>query len=235
MKRKAQRIEWGFNFSLYSKCIFGYLCSGSFGCLKNPPAERLILNKMIPLKRIPLLLAIFLSFSATGFAQKFCTVSPPSPFKHSALIVTSYDPSAHRMKTTMEHPNVLGGGLHLAASFYYADPRLRSSPVIDIFFISATKKPLYRDAHDLNLSAEGSAWTPSGTIAYLTEDGPRGMKIEKTRLTLTYASLLELLKARRVHARLGSTEFELTSNHLESLREIASLMAPPPPPRVAKR
>jgi hypothetical protein len=190
---------------------------------------------MIPLKRILLLLAIILTFTITGFAQKFCTVAPPSPFKHNALIVTSYDQRARRMKTTLEHPNALGNGLHLAASFYYQDPRMRSLPMIDIFFISAAKKPLYRQAHDLSFTADGSVWPFSGVAQYFTEDGPKGMILEKTKITLTYASLLNLIKARRVRARLGAAEFELSHNHLESLREIAMLMAPPPPRNLARR
>jgi hypothetical protein len=190
---------------------------------------------MIPLKRIPLLLAIFLTLPITGLAQKFCTVAPPSPFKHNALIVTSYDQRARRMKTTLEHPNALGNGLHLYASFYYQDSRLRSPQLIDIFFVSAAKKPVYRDSHALSLTADGNVWPVSAAAQYYTEDGPKGMIIEKTKLTLTYADLLSLIKSRRVRARLGATEFELTNNHLESLREIAMLMAPPPPSRVAKR
>jgi hypothetical protein len=190
---------------------------------------------MIPLKRVPLLVAILLTFASTGLAQKFCTVAPPSPFKHSALIVTSYDQRAHRMKTTLEHPNVLGGGLHLYASFFYQDLRLRSAPMIDIFFIAASKKPLFREAHDVSFTADGNLWQLSGTPTYYTEDGPKGTTLEKTKITLSYTELLSLLKSRRVRARLGSTEFELTNNHLESLREIAMLMAPPPLPRVAKR
>ena len=190
---------------------------------------------MIPLKRISLLAALFLSFTATGYAQKFCTVAPPSPFKHNALIVTSYDQRARRMKTTLEHPNALNNGLHLYASFYYQDPRLRALPTVDIFFIAASKKPLYRQAHDLSITADGSLWPLRGVAQYFTEDGAKGTTVEKTRITLSYADLVNLLKSRRVRARLGATEFELTNNHLESLREIAMLMAPPPPSRMAKR
>lgn len=192
-------------------------------------------NNMIPLKRIPLLLAIFLTFPITGLAQKFCTVAPPSPFKHNALIVTSYDKPTRRMKTTLEHPNVLGSGLHLYASFFYQDARLRSTPMVDIFFVSAAKQLKYRDSHDLSLTADGNAWPFSGVAQYSTEHGERGATIEKTKITLTYASLQNLIKSRRVRARLGATEFELSNNHLESLRELAMLMAPPPPQRVAKR
>ena len=190
---------------------------------------------MIPLKRTPLLVAVLLAFPVAGLAQKFCTVAPPSPFKHSALIVTSYDQRARRMKTTLEHPNALGNGLRLAASFFYQDPRLRSAPVIDIFFISAAKKPAYRDSHNLSLVADGNPWPFSGVAQYYAEDGPKGLTVEKTRITLTYASLLNLIKSKRVTARLGAAEFQLSNNHLESLREIAMLMAPPQPPGVAKR
>jgi hypothetical protein len=188
---------------------------------------------MIPLKRIPLLLVLFLTFTATGLAQKFCTVAPPSPFKHSALIVTSFDPQAGRMKTTLEHPRPLGDGIHLYASFFYQDRRLRSTPMIDIFFISASKQPKYKAAHNLSILADGNAWPLAGVTQYYTESAAHGLTVEKIRMTLTYASLVNLIKAKRVTAHLGATEFELTNNHLESLREIAMLMAPPT--NVAKR
>ena len=194
----------------------------------NPRAE-LINDKMIPLKRIPLLLGLFLFFTSTGYAQKFCTVAPPSPYKHNALIVTSYDQRARRMKTTLEHPNDLGDGLHMAASFFYTDPRTRSTPMIDLIFVAASKHPRFREAHDLSLRPEGnSAWTFSGPAQYSTDDGPKGTKLERNKITLSYTDLLNLTKARRVRVRLGATEFELSNNHLEALREVASLMAPPP-------
>ena len=200
----------------------------------NPRAERKT-DKMIPLKRIPLLFGLFLFFTTTGYAQKFCTVAPPSPYKHNALIVTSYDQRARRMKTTLEHPNDLGGGLRLAASFYYTDPRLRTPPTIDIIIVAASKQPRFRDSHDLSLTPEGnSGWSFRGTGQYSTDDGPKGMKLERTRVTLSYTDLLSLTRARRVRVRLGMTEVELSNNHLESLREVASLMAPPPV-RVVRR
>lgn len=182
---------------------------------------------MIPFKRIPLLFAILLTFSATGLAQKFCTAPPPSPFHHSALIVTSFDSSTGRMKTTLEHPHPLGDGIYMRASFFYQDSRLRTPPTIDIFFVAASKKPRYGDTRDLTLLADGHALPQIGAEQYFTEHGERKMTVEKMRLTLSYASLAMLIKARRVTVRLGSTEVELSNNHLESLREIASLMSPP--------
>lgn len=182
---------------------------------------------MIPLKRIPLLLAILVTFSATGFAQKYCTAPPPSPFKHNALIVTSFDQRAGRMKTTLEHPRSLGDGVYLAASFFYQDRRLRSIPTIDVFFLAPSKKPKYREFHDLSLFTDNVPLPTAGEPQYSTASADKGLTVEKIKITLTYSGLVGLIRARRVTARLGATEFELSNNHLESLREIASLMSPP--------
>jgi hypothetical protein len=130
------------------------------------------------------------------------------------------------MKTTLEHPHQLGDGLYMRAAFFYQDSRLRTPPTIDIYFVTASKKPRYSDTHDLSILADGRALPQVGAEQYFTEHGERKMTVEKMRLTLSYASLVALTKARRVTVRLGSTEIELSNNHLESLREIASLMAP---------
>src|SRR3954466_7622824 len=153
---------------------------------------------MIPLKRIPLLLALIVTFTATGFAQKFCTVSPPSPFHHSALIVTSFDQQTGRMKTTLEHPQTIGGDVYLYASFFYQDRRLRTPPTIDIYFISASKHPKYRDSHNVNIAADGGALAHGMRTNYFTESGAKGLTIEKTVITLTYEELLNLIKSNRV-------------------------------------
>ena len=182
---------------------------------------------MIPLKRITLLLSILVTFTATGFAQKFCTAPPPSPYKHSALIVTTFDPPTGRLKTTLEHPRSLGGGVYLYASFFYQDRRLRSIPTIDISFVAPSKKPKYRDSHDLSIFADNVPSPAVGATQYSTASAEHGLTVEKIKITLTYTELVALIRARRVTARLGGNEFELTENHLESLREIASLMAPP--------
>ena len=181
---------------------------------------------MTPIRRFPLLCALLLTFSATGLAQKFCTVAPPSPYHHNALIVTSFDPVSGRVKTTLEHPHSLGDGLYMRAAFFYQDRRLRTPPTIDIYFVTASKKPRYSDVHDLSILADGRALLPVGAGEYFTEHGERKTTVEKMKLTLSYASLVALTRAQRVTVRLGSTEVQLSNNHLESLREIASMMVP---------
>ena len=48
------------------------------------------------------------------------------------------------------------------------------------------------------------------------------------RLTLSYADLAALTQARNASVQLGGARLQLTNNHLESLREMQSLLAPSP-------
>ena len=191
-----------------------------------------MMNKMmIPLRRITLLAAFILVCTTTGFAQKsYCEVPPPSPFKHNALIVTRYDKPTKRMKTVLEHPLSLGrgvDGLYLSASFFFSDPRLRTKPLLEIHFISLSKEPKYRNSHDMMIIADGMRVPVVGSTAqYHSGKVENGLVQEVIRMSVTYDTLFNLIGAKRVTAQLSSTQFELTNNHLESLREIASLMVP---------
>jgi hypothetical protein len=184
-----------------------------------------------PLSRIIVLAFFMLACALSGFAQKrYCQVPPPSPFKHNALISTRYDKPTKRMKTVLEHPLSLGHSssdeLYLSASFFYSDPRLRTRPMLDIALISVSKERKYRDSHDVVLLADGMRLALVGPVQYQSGKGDKGLAQEVTHVTITYDTLFKLIGAKRVTALLGGTQFELTSNHLESLREIASLMAP---------
>jgi hypothetical protein len=187
---------------------------------------------MIPRSRITLLSIVFiLACAITGFGQKrFCEVPPPSPFKHNALIVTRYDKPAKRMKMVLEHPLSLGHGggeaTYLSASFFFSDPGLRARPVLDIQFISVSKEATRRNAHDLDLRADAARLPLVGPPQYQSTNVEKGLVQEVVTATITYDTLFNLIGSKRVTAQLGSTQFELTNNHLESLREVASLMVP---------
>jgi hypothetical protein len=187
---------------------------------------------MIPRSRITLLAFAFLLASAiSGFAQKrYCEVPPPSPFKHNALIVTRYDQSAKRMKTVLEHPLSLGHAegeaLYLSASFFFSDPRLRVRPMLEISLISVSKEPRHRNSHDVSLLADAARLPLVGPTRYQSSKVEKGLVQEVVTTTITYDTLFDLIRAKRVTAQLDSAQFELTNNHLESLREVASLMVP---------
>lgn len=186
---------------------------------------------MIPRPRITLLsFAFIIACAVSGFAQKrYCEIPPPSPFKHSALIVTRYDQAAKRMKTVLEHPVSLshgGDALYLSASFFFADPKLRARPMLELNIISVSKEPKYRNSHAVTILADGVSAPLVGQAQYQSGKGQNGHVQEVVRATITYDTLFRLIQAGRVTAQLSSTQMELSNNHLEALREVASLMVP---------
>ena len=188
--------------------------------------------------KITLTFTLLFVLVPTGLAQKnqrACPVPPPSPFKHQGRIVTSFDRSTGGMRTTLEHPRVLsnaGGELYLYASFTHQDPRRRSPLMVDIAFLSTSKQARYRDSHNLVFMTDGQMLNISARAPeYNSQRDERGLFVEMTKLTIPFDSLLNLTRARKVAARIGATEVELTNNHLEALRELASLMQPSQPQR----
>lgn len=189
--------------------------------------------KLIP--RFVLCAALLAASSAPALSQKqrktACPVPPPSPFKHSGQIATKFDKSAGGMRTTLEHPRSLaaaGASIYLSASFTHLDPRRPAAPTLDLTFVSVAPAQKFRDAHDLVLVCDGAARSFAGATKYQTRSDGAGSALEAAKVKLSYDDVLAVIRARRVAARLGAAEFELTNNHLEALRELASLMAPSP-------
>lgn len=171
---------------------------------------------------------LLISFSTVAFAQKFCRVTAPSPFKHSARIVTVYDTRAKRMKTTLEHPQSLssGGTTYLYAEFFYEDPRLGAKPGLDLYFRSVSKETKYRNALALAITLDGNSSITTGQLSYASKRGEKNSALEVAKVTISYDDVVRITSAKSVDVRLGPTSFRLSKNHLESLREIASLMTP---------
>lgn len=175
---------------------------------------------------------MLLACVAAAAAQKrACPVPPPSPFKHDGAIATSYDRAAGGMRTTLEHPRPIptaDGGLYLTASFLHRSANRPARLAMDVAFVSASKSAHYRDAHGLVFYADGREVPLGGAPAQYQTSKEHGLLLEATKVTIPYETLQTLIRARHVSARVGATQFELTNNHLEALRELASLMAPSP-------
>lgn len=189
--------------------------------------------KFIP--RLVLCAALLVATSSATFAQQkrktACPVPPPSPFKHNGQIATRFDSAAGGMRTTLQHPRALaaaGAPVYLSASFTHQDPRRAATPTMELVFVSVAPAQRFREAHDLVLFADGAQHSFAGSTNYQTRPDGAGSTLEAAKVQLTYDNVLAITRARRVSARLGGAAFELTDNHLEALRELASLMAPSP-------
>ena len=177
-------------------------------------------------------LILLISASTNVQAQKkLCAAAPPSPYKHNGTIITSYDTATRGIRTTLTHPRIInagGEGFYLTASFQHRNVNRPAPLAVEIAFISNTKSPKHRDSHNLVFLADGRPFPVVSPAQYQTVKAERGQTLEATKVTIPYDSLMNLLRAGRVATRIGQTELELTQNHLEALRELASIMAPPP-------
>ncbi len=180
-------------------------------------------------RNLALLLALFIFSSiATTAQKKFCPTPPPSPFKHNGQIVTSFDAKGGGMRTTLEHPRPLAAArsaLFLSATFVHADPRRPDRQLIELAVASVSPEARYRGRHELAFVCDGKPVPAASAARYQTRAaGAQGLTLEVVRVTLSKDDLVRLATARKVAGRVGADEFELTSNHIEALRELASLI-----------
>ena len=177
--------------------------------------------------RLLLSAALLTLLAATAFPQKrLCPKPPPSPFKHDGEIVTSFDSRAGGMRTTLEHPRAIGKGAelyHLAASFMHQSTKRPGAPALEL--VLYTNAPAATpQGGNVSLLLDGQARPFAQNASFRSQPG-RGNAV---RLTLSYADLSALTRSRNAAVQLGGPQLELTHNHLESLREMLSLLAPAP-------
>jgi hypothetical protein len=168
----------------------------------------------------------------SAFSQKrFCPTPPPSPFKHDGRIVTKFDGRSGGMRTTLEHPRPLGRGpevFYMGASFMHQDPRRPSPPALDLLIVSGSPLSHLVAGQDAVFVLDGRPLALNRNVNYASRPDGVGGTLDSARITLSYADASAITRARRVVARLGGAEIELTNNHLEALREMLSLLAPSP-------
>lgn len=183
---------------------------------------------MRQVSRLLLSAALLTLLPATAFPQKrLCAKPPPSPYKHDGEIVTSFDSRAGGMRTTLQHPRAIGGGAevyHLAASFMHQSTKRPGTPTLELVLYTNAPAARPQDAGPVSLVLDGQAQPFAQNASFRSQPGGGSA----VRLTLSYSDLSAVTRARNASVRLGGAQLQLTHNHLESLRELLSLLAPPP-------
>lgn len=178
--------------------------------------------------RLLLSAALLTLLAATAFPQKrLCPKPPPSPFKHDGEIVTSFDSRAGGMRTTLQHPRAIGSGAalyYLAASFMHQSTKRPGTPAIELVLYTNAPAARPQDAGTVSLVLDGQARPFTQQANFRSQPGGGNA----VRLTLSYADLSALTQARNASVQLGGAQLALSHNHLESLREMLSLLAPSP-------
>lgn len=183
---------------------------------------------MRQVSRLLLSAALLTLFAATAFPQKrLCPKPPPSPFKHDGEIVTSFDSRGGGLRTSLQHPRAIGSGAeayYLAASFMHQSTKRPGTPAIELVLYATLPTARTQDGGAVSLVLDGQARTFAQSASFRSQPGGGNA----LRLTLSYADLSALTQARNASVRFGGSQLQLSNNHLESLRELHSLLAPSP-------
>ena len=178
--------------------------------------------------RLLLSAALLTLLAATAFPQKrLCPKPPPSPFKHDGEIVTSFDSRAGGMRTTLQHPRAIASGTelyYLAASFMHQSAKRPGTPALELVLYTTVPSAQAHKLGGVSLLLDGQPLPFTQAASFRSQPGGG----DAVRLTLTYADLSALTHARNAAVQLGGAQLALTNNHLESLREMLSLLAPSP-------
>lgn len=178
--------------------------------------------------RLLLSAALLTLLAATAFPQKrLCPKPPPSPFKHDGEIVTSFDSRAGGMRTTLQHPRAIGSGTelyYLAASFMHQSAKRPGTPALELVLYTTAPSAQPQNAGGVALVLDGETRPFTQNASFRSQPGGGNA----VRLTLSYTDLSALTHARNASVQLGGAQLALTNNHLESLREMLSLLAPSP-------
>lgn len=180
------------------------------------------------ISRLVLSAALLTLLAATAFPQKrLCPKPPPSPFKHDGEIVTSFDSRAGGMRTALQHPRAIASGTELyymAASFMHQSAKRPGTPALELVLYTTAPSVQPRGGGNISLVLDGQARPFAQNASFRSQPGGG----DAVRLTLSYADLAALTQARNAAVQFGGAQLQLTSNHLESLREMLSLLAPSP-------
>jgi hypothetical protein len=172
--------------------------------------------------------ALLTLLAATAFPQKrLCPKPPPSPFKHAGEIVTSFDSRAGGMRTALQHPGAIANGAelyYLAASFMHQSSKRPGTPALELVLYTTAPSAQSHNGESVSLVLDGQARSFAQNASFRAQPGGGNA----VRLTLSYADLSALTQARNASVQLGAARLQLTNNHLESLREMQSLLAPSP-------
>ena len=178
--------------------------------------------------RLLLSAALLTLLAATAFPQKrLCPKPPPSPFKHDGEIVTSFDSRAGGMRTSLQHPLAIANGTdlyYLAASFMHQSPKRPGTPALEFVLYTNVPATQSLNAGGVLLMLDGRAHPFAQNASFRSQPGGGNA----LRLTLSYDDLTALTRSRNAAVQLGAAQLRLTNNHLESLREMLSLLAPSP-------
>jgi len=199
---------------------------------------------MIDHVRFILTLAIVITSATFGRPQDANT-TPQRILTYSGEIETSYDKvkevTTVRLNPMQVYGEPLSSSNYIGAdeakfnvSFTYPGRTLRAQPKRVLFSLVSTSEDWkYTDFRKLTALVDGKRLNlgpmeqiPSFTVNPSANVNSDDYIIQGIAISLRYKTFLRIANGKRVQIRMGPREFELTRNHLEALRDLATRMVP---------
>jgi hypothetical protein len=194
--------------------------------------------------RFILILAIVTICATLGLAQAANT-TPPRNSAHNGKIETSYD-QVKEITTLRLHPmqvygeplaslQYIGGDeASFKASFTYSGRTLRAQPKRVLFSLTSTSQDWkYTDFRKLIALVDGKRLNlgPMEHVPLFTVNASGNVDTDDyisqgIAISLSYKTFLRIANGKKVQISMGPREFVLEKNHLEALRDLATVMVP---------
>jgi hypothetical protein len=187
-----------------------------------------------------LVLLSFSPYAALGKPSQSASSSKTPPlsipkarkFDHNETITVAYDKFENYTSATMDPMmplTVLSADhdlreLDFSAFYFCLGEKLHAPDKVTLQFVAHSSEPWYRDhVRGLVLLVDGKRLT-LGNTEWRRGDIVTGIAYESLAVAVSLKDFITTVNAKRVEGQLGGTEFALSRENLEALRDLASRM-----------
>jgi len=194
--------------------------------------------------RFVLSLTIVISWTTFGQGQ-YAEITPQGISTHNRKVETSYD-QAKKITTVRLNPmqvygeplsssHYIGGDeASLSASFTFSGRTLKVQPKRVLLTLTSTSQDWkYTDYRKLTALVDGKRLNlgpmehlPLFKVHATANVNSDDYISQGIAISLPYKRFLQIANGKKVQMRVGPREFKLDRNHLEALRDLATLMLP---------
>lgn len=143
----------------------------------------------------------------------------------------AFDPDLRQRESLGQAPGRIPERLQFSMYFTYPGQTLATPPYVSVGFVYVALDPKRYESHELSAKVDGEK-IELGRMQVVADKsiavvgGYRPYTQRVLDMTIPYEQFLRIANAKRVKMRLGELDFDLTKDHLEAIRDLASRTAP---------
>ena len=171
-----------------------------------------------------ILLVLFLFLAAGAIAQE-----PSSKFKHDGKIEVLFDEKKNETTIRLNEMKIFESEsetLSIIVVGSFEGKKQTGSPSELLFVLNASSKQRrYQIEPQITVTADGEVIRTRQMKNYGARND-KGQIIEPLLTMMPYEIVVKMANAKKVTLKIGTTDYEMTANNLEALRDVVSRLAP---------